>query len=123
MSHLLAFIFKFRMCDFTQRSAEDCECNGDASHLRWCPGLNPFEGQAHVASSSPLVFHPALVLWCQLSPESAADAELIKDPGPSWPPLQSQEGAASQEASDWDWWDPAGDQQLSVTMQRLLSAL
>lgn len=53
MSHLLAFIFKFRVYDFTQRSAEDWKCNGDASHLRWCPGLNPFEDQADVASSNP----------------------------------------------------------------------
>lgn len=48
MAHLLAFIFKFRVCDFTPRSAEDCECN-----LRWCPSLNPLEDQADVASSSP----------------------------------------------------------------------
>lgn len=53
MAHLLAFIFKFRVCDFTPRSAEDCECNRDASHLRWCPSLNPLENQADVASSSP----------------------------------------------------------------------
>lgn len=53
MSHLLAFIFKFRVCGFTQRSAEDWKSNGDGSHLRWCPGLNPSEDPADVASSSP----------------------------------------------------------------------
>lgn len=80
----------------------------------------PIGGPGRCGQQQPLGPQPALVLWCQPSLESAADVSSLRTPRPSWPPLQSQEGAASQEAPDWGSQGPAGVQWLSVTMQGFL---
>lgn len=72
------------------------------------------------AAAPSSAVHLALILWCQLSLRPAADGELIKDPETILgSPAISGRGSFPR-GPDWGWQDPAGVQQLSVTMQGLL---